>query len=73
MSEQTCETCGHLADPHVLVVTGASPVDGGIMLCPEAGCLCFSTWSTSLGPEEIDVVVPSMDEVEKLREWFQTR
>ena len=39
--------CGHETGDHVLEALG-SPVDGGVMSCPDPGCECSGTWDTSM-------------------------
>jgi hypothetical protein len=41
--DDPCGQCSHPLGPHVMVVLGESPLDGGIGLCPE--CDCAFTWS----------------------------
>jgi hypothetical protein len=60
-------------DPHVLVATNMDdPTKGGIMLCPVVGCECYSTWSVpQLGSKKADVLVPSPEEIVRIRHAFQ--
>lgn len=68
-----CERCGHPFDPHRMIATGATPDQGGIMICNRKGCECFSTWSVpQLGSEREDVYVPPAIDIEALREQLQT-
>lgn len=62
--------CGHLFDPHVLIATTGDPMEGGIGLCPEDGCPCFSTWSTRGRPPETVHMLPD-DMVAQLRADIQ--
>ena len=39
----TCAYCPHSLDEHVMVLVVESP-PCGLMLCPELGCDCGSTW-----------------------------
>lgn len=43
--DDDCAICGHPFNPHVLVATLHTPEHGGLIFCPEPGCLCESTWS----------------------------
>lgn len=64
-----CDLCGHLFDPHAVVATTGNPMDGGIILCPEKGCTCYSTWSVI--PKTPPKYVPNRFEVERIREQIQ--
>lgn len=35
--------CMHPLDEHVVIAHG-DPLDGGVMVCPVAGCVCVSRW-----------------------------
>ena len=80
MSE-TCKRCDHPDGPHTLIATTGNPLQGGIILCPVAGCPCFATWTTAYspgrplipgtGPE--DVFVPPPAEIDMLRATIQRR
>lgn len=66
--------CGHPFDEHVLYATGSTPMDGGVMLCPVQGCMCFSTWSAPFVKESkrTDIRVPDVDELAAMREVLQS-
>lgn len=71
MSETTpelCAQCGHEFDPHVLVTTSEDAVDGGVMLCPVPGCLCWATWGYQKNPTKR---VPDEAEIAALRADIQ--
>lgn len=70
-----CQQCAHLYEPHSLVAVTGNPMDGGIILCPEPGCVCYSTWSV---PEAVggrgkqDIPTPDRFELERIREVIQS-
>lgn len=68
MSDETCPQCGHPDGPHALVATTGDPMDGGIMICPVAGCWCYHTWGVE-GREAKRV--PNPDETERIRAMIQ--
>lgn len=45
---QDCAVCHHPYDAHVVVGVGGD--DGGIVLCPHAGCDCLQMWAVDLKP-----------------------
>jgi len=61
---ERCSACPHPFDPHVLVAVGNDPLDGGLLVCPEPGCLCVCTWGVNgaagagrpLRPDQRDAV-----------------
>lgn len=65
-----CIRCGHPFDPHVLVATTGEAMQGGIIVCPAAGCRCWSTWAPEGVPPDA-VRVPSMEEVLAIRADIQ--
>jgi hypothetical protein len=65
-----CDQCGHEADQHSLFSIGASPLEGGIRLCPEMGCQCFSTWSV-MGRDKSTIPMPSAQEIVEFRRMLQ--
>lgn len=67
---QPCEQCQHPGDDHSLVPTGLTPLDGGIMLCPEPGCQCFSTWSYGAGSHD-GIRMPDEAEIQTFRTLVQ--
>jgi hypothetical protein len=67
MSDELCEQCQHLSK-HLLVTTSEDVLDGGVRLCVEAGCECFSTWS--VGDEPVKYV-PDEQEIAELRRQVQ--
>lgn len=68
----THDGCEHDFDVHVLIATGDSPTQGGIMLCPVKGCECFSTWDApQVGHTREAVIVPPPEEITRLREQIQ--
>jgi hypothetical protein len=69
MQPDLCDQCAHLFDPHSLVATTGDPMDGGIMLCPEPGCVCYSTWS--MKPKTPPKLVPDRFQIEAIREQIQ--
>lgn len=69
--EGKCKICPHDFAPHVLIPTKNDPMEGGILLCPEKGCDCFGTWDVPPFSTKEDVVIPTDDEIAKLREMFQ--
>lgn len=72
-SPEFCLRCGHAFDPHLMVTTGASPKDGGVMLCNVKGCLCYATWSApQLGSTRQTIRVPDDDELARMRKRLQT-
>ena len=66
--EKTCQQCAHDFGPHSMIATTGNPMDGGIMLCPEPGCVCFSTWGAQGGPAKY---IPDRFELEEIREYVQ--
>lgn len=65
-----CERCQHAMDPHVVVATGPTPMDGGIILCPESGCTCWFSWC----PPDMDcqrIRIPDLAETDELRRDIQ--
>lgn len=74
MSDDFCSRCSHLFDPHLMVTTGSSPTEGGVMLCNVKGCLCYATWSApQLGSTRETIRVPDDDELADLRRRLQTK
>lgn len=70
MSEH--DGCEHDFDAHLMVVTGATPADGGVMICPVKGCECYATWSApQLGSTRKTIAIPSEDQMRQLRERLQ--
>jgi hypothetical protein len=69
-----CSQCGHPFSPHSLIATTGDPQNGGIILCPEPGCECFSTWGCSFGGGKSDPPkrIPDRFEVAHLREVIQS-
>lgn len=65
-----CASCGHDTDAHMLVATGDDPSCGGIVVCPQAGCACFRTWTPEGVPESV-VRVPPLDELMATRARLQ--
>lgn len=65
---EDCKLCGHPFNPHVLVATMHTPEHGGLIFCPEPGCLCESTWS--LENRELPYI-PDPDTVTGLRAMIQ--
>lgn len=63
-----CAQCEHDFDDHVVMPTAVDPADGGIILCPSKGCLCFTTWSVA---NRGVARIPDPEEIELLREQFQ--
>ena len=63
-----CGICGHPFNPHVLVATLHSPEHGGLIFCPEFGCMCESTWS--LEGRELPYI-PDAETVAELRAMVQ--
>lgn len=61
-----CDHCPHPFDPHAVIATGNTPVEGGIILCPE--CDCFATWSVPQLTGQRDPWVPEQDEIALIRE-----
>lgn len=62
--------CGHEWGEHDLVATGGDITEGGIILCPEPLCQCYSTWSTD-GKPKSTVREPGEAEVAELRAELQ--
>lgn len=50
-STEQCGYCPHRLGWHIMVATGMTPMDGGVMLCP--ACPCAPTWAPAgvLRPE----------------------
>jgi hypothetical protein len=70
MSDELCEQCQHPSGPHAVLAPTEQPSDGGIMLCTEPGCPCFSTWSLEGYPLKWK---PTEEEVAELRRDVQKR
>jgi hypothetical protein len=68
-SDEFHHDCPHPMDPHAMIPTDGDPMHGGIMLCPEPGCECFSTWSG--GGSTRPVIVPDPDYIADLRKGLQ--
>jgi hypothetical protein len=65
-----CPDCEHHWGQHDLVATTGDPYEGGIILCPEPGCECYSTWSMD-GKGKESVFEPSFEEVDLIRADIQ--
>lgn len=75
----TCERCGHPFDPHAIVactvlpdgsIEPGDPMSGGVILCPEPGCLCMMTWAPTWPGKpkgEQPPIRPRADAVAELR------
>jgi hypothetical protein len=65
-----CGRCGDDFDEHVMVATSGDPMDGGIVLCPNRGCPCYSTWSPHYAGQESHTpkVIPNSHELAAMRE-----
>lgn len=64
-----CPQCGHPFNPHAVISTSNSPLDGGIILCAVKGCPCYATWGVESGPAK---VIPDRFELEAIRERIQS-
>lgn len=68
---ETCQQCGDDFDGHaVIMTTDEPPLVGGIVLCPEPGCTCFSTWSKN-GENAERIHVPDENQIAQLRQAVQ--
>lgn len=69
-----CSQCSHPFSPHHLIATTGDPLEGGIILCPEAGCECFSTWGASFDGQKSAKPkrIPDRFETAQLREIIQS-
>lgn len=67
-ADADCKQCQHPFDPHAVIATTGDPAEGGIMLCPEPECLCFSTWGMAGGQTKW---VPDAAEIDRLRRKVQ--
>ncbi len=67
-----CGQCEHAFGKHSLISTTGNPMEGGITLCPEPGCTCFSTWSPR-HPNMAEVVpqVPDEETIAEIRHQIQ--
>lgn len=65
-SPDPCSRCQHPMDPHVLVATGPTPMEGGVLLCPALGCFCINTWTPDGVPRE-QIRMPSQEELREFR------
>jgi len=71
--EEECERCSHPFDPHLVIATGETPFDGGIIICNVKGCQCYGTWDVpQLGGRREDIDEPDRAELEEMRERMQT-
>ena len=68
VAEDLCQQCGHAFDPHAVISTTGEASDGGIILCPVAGCGCYATWGLNGSPAKR---IPDLLEVEAIRERVQ--
>jgi hypothetical protein len=65
--------CPHDFDQHMLLTTGSSPTDGGVIICHVKGCMCLTTWDVpQLGGTRENIRVPDDEELESLRKELQT-
>jgi hypothetical protein len=69
--ESECEICQHPFDPHAMIATTGNPLDGGVMLCPDPGCMCFATWSAPGSDGRTQVVLPDAEELAAMRAFIQ--
>jgi len=65
-----CWQCADPFDPHAMIPTGQTNMDGGIILCPVKGCLCLLTWGTKNRPADA-VAVPNDTIITALRKQLQ--
>lgn len=72
MTEESCAQCGHPSGPHAVVATTGDPKEGGVMLCPVKGCMCYATWALpQLGGSRDTVRVPDERELAEIRRMVQ--
>lgn len=68
MSDDLCMRCPHLFDPHAVIATTGDPLEGGVIVCPEPGCLCYATWGIN-GAEP--VLIPDEQHLAVIRAEVQ--
>lgn len=59
-----CPRCGHDFNLHPMAVLLDDPMDGGVIVCQEAGCMCKATWSVAGRPEPL---MPPEDVLDQVR------
>jgi hypothetical protein len=66
VSGPSCEKCGHLFGPHQVIALTGNPLEGGIILCPDCGCL--GTWAVGDNqPPEL----PAPEIIEQIRQQIR--
>lgn len=76
--DDLCPHCEHPFDPHALLMPAEADEDGrpkqstmtmsGVILCPEPGCRCISTWSIDGEPRPpIQMVAALLERVREVR------
>jgi hypothetical protein len=63
-----CPQSGHPFDPHSMVAIFEDTMDGGVVICPELGCPCQSTWSVKPRPKP---ALPPQWELDQIRAHVQ--
>ena len=69
---EKCRECGHPFDPHIFIPTREMPQQGGIVICQTKGCECLATYDFPPISTEADVVMPTDDELTRLRHILQS-
>lgn len=66
-----CLHCQHSFAEHAMLNFTGNAMDGGIMLCPEPKCQCYTTWSTAGAPSKTPVNMPTHSEIDSMRRELQ--